>query len=337
MDSREPTMEEWSRLYQAAIAVKEMAPWTWMSETDVFGVENPETGEPGFVSIMGEMGEHLAVAVYLGVRGLYEFWRFVELGEASSMQDFTRMPHLQAEFQDRTDLRKRDRDIIKALGLKFRGRKAWPLFRSYRPGYHPWFLEGHEARFLALALEQVQNIAPRFRENPAMLPREGQEYLVRVYQDGEWQDRIKHFPAESIQIPLYMNMKALEMLHQLPIQPVCLEVDLPIVPGGIGKRGQRPAFGFVLLVVESTSGWVLGSQACTADPSLDEMYGRVPMLLVEILAQIGLRPQEIVVRSDLLYQLLGVLAEELKFSIGWSQELPALEDAKQSLFSWLRR
>jgi hypothetical protein len=29
-----PTFDEWRTLYQAAIRVKELAPWEWMSETD---------------------------------------------------------------------------------------------------------------------------------------------------------------------------------------------------------------------------------------------------------------------------------------------------------------
>jgi hypothetical protein len=53
-----PTNEQWRRLYEAAVGVKELAPWEWMTETDVFGVQDPETQEIGFVSVMGALGEH---------------------------------------------------------------------------------------------------------------------------------------------------------------------------------------------------------------------------------------------------------------------------------------
>lgn len=49
-------LNEWRRLHEAAIQVKEIAPWEFMEETDVFGVQNPETGELGFVSVMGLLG-----------------------------------------------------------------------------------------------------------------------------------------------------------------------------------------------------------------------------------------------------------------------------------------
>src|SRR5215216_6837141 len=59
-----PTNEQWRRLYEAAVGVKELAPWEWMTETDVFGVQDPETEEIGFVNVMGMLGEHFGVSLY---------------------------------------------------------------------------------------------------------------------------------------------------------------------------------------------------------------------------------------------------------------------------------
>jgi hypothetical protein len=38
MNDLNPNLEEWSRLYEAAMRVKEMAPWEWMTEEELFGV-----------------------------------------------------------------------------------------------------------------------------------------------------------------------------------------------------------------------------------------------------------------------------------------------------------
>lgn len=77
----EPSQQEWQRLYEAAVAFKKAAPWEWMEEDELFGVRNPETGEIGWVSIMGQAGEHYALALYLGVEGLHGFWAIHEGGE----------------------------------------------------------------------------------------------------------------------------------------------------------------------------------------------------------------------------------------------------------------
>ena len=60
MKNSTPELDQKSRLYQAAKQVKELAPWEWMTEGDLFGVQNPETKEIGFVSVMGELGEHFS-------------------------------------------------------------------------------------------------------------------------------------------------------------------------------------------------------------------------------------------------------------------------------------
>ena len=60
-------------------------------------------------------------------------------------------------------------------------RNAWPMFRSYSPSLFPWFLEAGEVRFLSCALEQLADVAPRFREDPSLLePSGGDSYLLRV-------------------------------------------------------------------------------------------------------------------------------------------------------------
>jgi len=73
MSENKPTAEEWKKLYAAAAKVKEMAPWEWMMEDEVFGVQNPETDEIGFVSVMGAGGKHFAISVYPGAEALYDF------------------------------------------------------------------------------------------------------------------------------------------------------------------------------------------------------------------------------------------------------------------------
>ena len=59
---------------------------------------------------------------------------------------FLGVPQLQASFEDRSELHDKDRQVIKDLGLKFRGRQTWPLFRSYRAGFVPWHLDADEGR-----------------------------------------------------------------------------------------------------------------------------------------------------------------------------------------------
>jgi hypothetical protein len=320
------------------IRVKEIAPWEWMTETDVFGVQSPETDELGFASVMGLLGEHFSVAVYLGPKGLYDFWEFEDAGPSAPAEHIVEISHLQASFEDRNQLHNKDRQIIKELGFKFRGRNAWPMFRSYRPGYVPWFLEAHEARFLAIVLEQVLDVAPRFKEDRTLLEPPGQDrYLVRVSQRQDdtfsWEDRMVDVPPPAPRpIPLAMNIDALEHLKQAPRSGGTIEIDFFLFPAPVQeKRDTRPIFAYALMIVDAPSGFILGTELLHVDPSLESMWGQVPASVVVQLASTGLLPAKVVVRSELLRQLLEPVAEELGFKLKRSDRLGSLDPAKEAM------
>jgi hypothetical protein len=337
MAESSPTLDEWRKLYEAIIRTKETAPWEWMTETDIFGVQDPETDEIGFVSVMGMLGEHLALAVYRGAEGLYSFWAFAEIADDPPPDAILDMPHLQASFEDRGVLTNKDRDLIKQLGLRFRGRQAWPMFRSYRPGYLPWYLEPQEVRFLTHALEQAVEVALRFKGDPAILePIDDESYLVRVPLQVEcelvWEDKLMRVPPpEPEEISVAMDLEALEYVKELPQGEHTLEADLLLVPVQIREKGARPYMPHMLLVVESESGFILSSQLLEPKSGLAEMWGSVPMQIIHQLANLGTRPREIRVRSFQLFALVQLLAQELGFGVKHSPRLPSLDRAERSL------
>ena len=97
-----------------------------------------------------------------------------------------------ASFEDRKIIDKRDYEIIRKLGLKFRGHNEWPLFRSYVPHHLPWFLNREEVKFLTVALQQAIHVCKQFKNDPEMLiSPSNTEILVRVplkKNSSEWKD-----------------------------------------------------------------------------------------------------------------------------------------------------
>jgi hypothetical protein len=333
-----PSLEEWRELYKAAIQVKEITPWKWMEETDIFGVQHPETDELGFVSVMGMLGEYYAIAVYRGSKGLNGFWRFQEAGHLASPEDLLEVPQLQVSFANRDELQKEDYDTIKKLKLKFRGKSDWPLFRSHRPGFFPWFVEAEEALFLRYILEQTVEVALRFKDNPLLLePPNEESYFVRVpHRENErltWEDRILQAPPPEPQtIPITMDLQMLDALKSIPQSKHKIESDFFMFPLPTREKDDRPFFPYVLLMVDAQSGMILGTEMLQPQPSLEAMWGLIPGNIVAQLARVGIRPQEIKVRSDLLLQLLQPVAKEVGFKLTQSRKLKNLDAAKESLF-----
>jgi hypothetical protein len=333
-----PTNEQWRKLYEAAVGVKELSPWEWMTETDVFGVQDPKTEEIGFVSVMGMLGEHYGVSLYPNPEALYKFWALEEAGPEINPDALLEIPQLQVSFEDRDELENRDRKVIKELGFRFRGRKEWPMFRGYRPGFFPWFLEAEEARFLAEALNQLLEVAPRFREDRSLLAPDDESYLIRVaHQEGGmhvWEDEVMEVPPpEPVVIQIEMDPGALEDLERLPQSGHEFEMDLFMFPTPIqGEKGARPVFPYMLLTVDAGSGMVLGTELLEPVPSLEAMWGSVPLAVAGQLAGLGLRPEQVTVGSELLFGLLQPLAESLRFELKRSHYLPELDEAKAALF-----
>ena len=58
-----PSANEYKLLCETTSIILEFEPWEFMNETDVFGVQDL-TGQIGFVSVMGRLGEYKAIAVY---------------------------------------------------------------------------------------------------------------------------------------------------------------------------------------------------------------------------------------------------------------------------------
>ncbi len=336
-------MNDWIRLYQAAIRIRESAPWEWLDEGQVFGVQDPDTGEIGFVSIMGALGEHYAVASYAGSKGLYGFRSLQQMDLKSDAGMVLEIPQLQLSFEDRGELTREDLHVIKQLGLKFRGRSAWPLFRSYRPGYLPWSFDSDEVRTFGYVLEQTLEVVTRARKDPGMLePGDGTSYLVRVAQDKGgvlvWGDRVLSvLPPEPETISVPMDMGALNLLKGLPKSRASLEIDLFLFPGSIGARGERLQYAYMLLLVDSSSGFVLGNELLSSGPTFAAMCGTIPMTMARMLATHRLRPREIRVRSQALLPWLGLLCDELGFKVTQRSRLPMLDEARDSLSVWLQR
>jgi hypothetical protein len=338
-------------LYEAADQIKELAPWQWMTENDNFGVQDPESGEIGFVSVMGMLGEHLSIGVYLGVNAIHQFWALEDsAGSVDEWEMTSRLltiPQMQASFENRDMIEKEDAGIMRKLKLKYSGRNAYPIFRSIQPGCLPWFLDMDQIPFLTHILQQTLDVASRYEEDESLLYPDDigddEIYLLRVprEQDGEiiWRDEITPIPAPIIHsIPIDIDGAAYEALQDVPRVGNSVEIDLFMLMSPVeGKRVKQPYFPFALLIVDADSGMVLSHDLLSPLPSLDDMYRKVPKKVIDLLLSNNMLPYEIHTQSHVLTTLLSPLFKELDTPVIERPSLPMVNEAKAAMFNHLDR
>jgi hypothetical protein len=336
---KQPTDQEWKRLYELAVQVKELAPWEFMEESEFFGVKNPETEEIGFISVMGLLGEHLSIGVYRGAEGLYGYWNISDpaMGLENNPLALFDVPQLQASFEDRELLEKQDRDVIKKLGLKFRGSQNYPQFRSIRAGFMPYFVTQDEARFLIYALEQTLEIAPRIRDDENLLPDPDEDlYLVRVSENGVWRDEIINIPPpEEFTVFVDAPKEIVAELKNFPQKKgLVLEIDFDFAPMPVREKNQRPFFPKILMITEARQGMVVAFELIRPEETLTETHETIPYHLVENLRKLGVRPEEIRVKNERLFEMLRGFTQQINVKLRLVDELPSIEMAQESMFGF---
>lgn len=345
-DSMTPSMEEWKRLYEAAIRFRELAPWNWMFEDQMFAVVNPEDGEAGYCSVMGASGEFLAMAVYPGDEGLLSYER-MKRQSSHSADDGPSAPAdpdvyldqktLMASFEASEDVDKRDRQVFKELGLRFRGKQAWPVLRSYEPGCVPWFLTAKQCRLLTHALEQAMVVVQRVKGNPDLLDERPGCILTRTTgNDGdaaEWVDQWPAWPyleeeldAESEHPYVEVDEMRLKRIMRAGKSSGAWEVDISYAPFSIFE-GERPYFPRLMLCVHHGSGMILAAHPAEQSAEPSEFVEQ----FVRVMEQHKMYPEQIAVRRQSVAQLLLPTAHAIGADMLEVDFLPGVDTAREEM------
>ena len=204
------------KMYELAFQYKDTKLWQRLYDDEIFAVRLTD-GEIGYCSVMGMMGEHLALGLYVGNRG-YQSFRLlldtefelldnVEMGILLTEQDC-----LQCSFEKKDMLS--DEELLEARkyaslhGRALRGKNAFPKFTKYRPGRYPWTYDSEldenricDALSAAIALGDIlcqyskeQLGLHSLRENVRTIP-------LLSYEDGRWIVRTTALPAAEIVYP----------------------------------------------------------------------------------------------------------------------------------------
>jgi len=343
MSNSVPSLKDWASLYDAAIKFKETECWNWLLEEDLFGIENPVTGEMGYCSVMGGSGGPIGLGVYIGsegLKGLRKIKEFVDL--SSDMDVFFVQKCLMVTFEDRASLNKKDLNQIKELGLKFRGRKQWPLFRSFEPGLYPWYLTKEEVKYLTLVLKQAKTVANRYLLNMNMFDgpnekmifarvasKEGKRtvwkdtWIEPQFDDNDkYNDKDEYFWNDEIRLQkIKQTSKKANMVWEL---------DFFYSPFAVQEKG-RPYYPYTCIFADRNAGRILDMNISKFSNYRDEFRE----LVLNYLEETHLLPIKVLVNKPEAYELFKFLKTFFNIKLEMTDYLPLIIEARENLLDSL--
>ena len=280
-----PTRDQWLALHHAFRSYCEARPWERLSNEDVLVVNDPLGRFKGYCVALGDGGVVYGLGVYLGDRGLLNYLAtMTSEEEPDGVEALERGLALSAVLGDREELGDGERKAMRELGLRYRGRGRWPVFRSVIPGHWPWYLSGDEARFLIVALDNVRDVAERIGQGTLDLyaGRDPGEVLTRTLRDGVWRDAWEPLrpPALLAEEHRADAERVQSIGRSKPVGSAVWEVTASYIPTGVqDERGARPYLPTLVMVVEGESGLILTVRMLGRVPSSSERQEPVLELL----------------------------------------------------------
>lgn len=336
----EVPVEQLRELFNTAARFRQLAPWTYMGDEEIFGVVNPLTGEKNYLTVMGNLGEYFALGVYPGAEGFRSLSRlFDEENEEDAEESIYQQHCLICAFENHEDLDPDDLALIQHVGVKFKGENAFPNFRSYKPGYMPWVLSAEDAQLMQVALEQALWVVEQVKQNPDLLGEKGA--IDRLYfrvptENGTRAWKSEVLPTDNkidlsppqLSIPLgeIASLKQLKRSDSIWLFEQ-LYLNMPSMDPG----EERPFFPKALVLLDVEDQTMAGVEVVKPSEAEDAVAG----MLVTAFRDNGALPGQIVVASREHYILLKAFCKALGIDLYLDAEMQVISELREAIMEMM--
>ncbi len=336
-----PSLSSLESLYKLASALYALRPWHILDDNQLVLVRDPATTEICYCSVMGALGEVVAMHAYIGAESYRLFHKIIAGETIDPGEFFASQRSVSVEFVSRAGLDAADRKLLADLGHPVGRGLASPVFRAIRPGFLPWFVTEEEAQTLARCMRAVIEICSAvatqadvsYWDQPDTYP-----LLSPVGMAGDkpqYQIELIRTPLPS-QPPLSPARLTEEQLGELkgrdyPVRGT-IELDYIVSAAAIGKKNERKACTCIGLAVDARSGFLFPPELTS--PTVSPADVLAAALLKAIQASRAL-PREVRIRDPRFKDCLAPLSSSAGVPIKVVASLPALEQAREHLLGAL--
>lgn len=363
--------ELWLEMYKAAERIRDLQPWNWMYEDDLVVVVNPENQEEMcFCSIMGSGGEFVGLALYRGWNGFHALQDMKNAAEENNEMNLRTYAHLQdcwmIEFTNSDMVNKPAKEVLKKLGIKYRGEGQWIDITDRSPSQLPWYIEEEDVPFITLCINQFFEVAIRAEDDDDFLNIPNPDYkeididdyddddddvdsfiddileseiltLKRVpmgMKDGkvEWKD--EYFdPFNETKYPIISDkitpsIQAAALAKKLPKQEAAIMFGLMSLSSVIQENKNEPPYIASLNVaIQYGSGMIISQDLGT----VASIKANFEKNLLDLFTTLKFIPSQIVVNTHKHMDWLESYEELFKFDLIYAPEDETFQEVLESL------
>ncbi|MFC4557593.1 plasmid pRiA4b ORF-3 family protein [Virgibacillus kekensis] len=312
--------DPWEEVLLAAKEFHKLKPWEFMEDDQIFAIADPVLDEYYFCSVLGKAGEVFGLAIYPNREG-YAILKEIQRGRVPDFDFLLKQRSILLSFEDRTDLAKEDYEFIKSYDVTFRGKKAWPVFTSYKPGYVPWIPDEYEADVLLEVVEEAIGLCKEFKngktlpdffaENKVLARIPGVEDEVISLDNYQREDKV--FQLEVSELDLRRAKKLMDNFIPATIEFVVTQIDMPLQE----NIGDRPAFPYLAIAVDYNQGMVFFQDVLPGGSD----NGLLQNQLLKMLQLTEGIPEKLLV-DEKTFEIMEPLIKELGLNVEIPNELP---------------
>ena len=334
---KEKLKENWLRLYFLANQIAAFDPWEDFAEKDRFTYIWKDKSKEVCFSFISESAERFGIACYVGTEDYVRARARLTSKNKKHEPTFMLQNAYICLWNNREDISKKDYELIKELGFKFRGKGAWLHFDRYEIGYVPTPLEEKDIDFLTTAFENLHMMLRAVYEQGLDPEFDKDKNLVRWY---EPKDKLYYTHPLEIEIPKdiithpMVTVQENDWMHQVRSMrnaDYSVELDWSYLDIIYDDSDGRETFPRLLLAVEPKNQFVLVNEMLS--PSHNQP-GVIFNVLDHFVERYG-KPAEIIICDDDLYGILVDACNKVKIKLTKKKKLPAVQQARKEILSGL--
>jgi hypothetical protein len=332
-----PPFELMGLLYNASMMWFDAKLWETFADNQLIRIERFDLAGHYYCTVMGRLGQVIGMHAYRGPEG-YELLRRILSGDVPAAEEvIATRTGLAVEFMAPKEMTAEDRKLLRCLGHpQGRGTLA-PQFRTFRSGYHSWYVNEDEAlSLLQLLVTMMEFYVSKQREPDSVYwGSEDTVARIRVLDGGtkEYSPMKVSLAANTMPKMPELDIRRVESIRaqKLPRKRT-LQLDHFYAPAEIGLKHERKGCLRLALVIDAETAFAFPPNTGVADANTGEMLVNALLTAIE---QSATLPNSVEVRSREFKILLDPLAKMLGVTVKVRPELPALDFARNSLLNML--